>query len=212
MVVLLYKKSILEKELKMEINLKIDGLSKIETMLNADVINKAVSRALNRAANSAITYGSKKIRSIYNIKAGDIKRSTKIRRATKNNTEAIIHISGGPIPFKYFGAKQTKKGVTLRIKKTEPRKLIKSAFIGGYLPIKQKGGKYIPVKLKSWGGGHVYQRKTKRWLPISKLVTQNVTFPQLFQSPEIWPDIKQKIEEVFQKEFWHNYEYYLTKK
>lgn len=196
----------------MELNLQIKGLSDTEQLLNYKYINKAVTRSLNRAANSAVTVGSKKIRTIYNIKAGDIKKAVNIKKATVGNTQAVLNITGGQIPFKYFGAKQTQKGVTLKIKKTEPRKLIKSAFIGGYIPIKKKKGKYVPVKISSWGGGHVYQRKTKKWLPISKLVATNITIPDLFRSPKIWPHIQNKIQETFEKEFWRNYEYYLSKR
>jgi len=192
--------------------LKVEGLSSLEQTLNPDIINKAITRALNRAAKSAVVIGSRKIREIYNIKAVDIKKAVKIRKATLRNTEAELQITGEPIPFKYFGAKQTRKGVTVRIKKTEPRKLIRSAFIGGYLPIKQKKGKYKPIKRVSWGGGHVYKRQGKKWLPISKLVATHITIPDLFRSPKIWPNIQRKIHETFQKEFWRNYEYYLSKK
>lgn len=55
------------------------------------------------------------------------------------------------IPLKKFGARQTKKGVSYRISKTEGRKKIASAF--------------IVTKL----GGHVFKRVGKQRLPIQKL-------------------------------------------
>jgi hypothetical protein len=200
----------------MNINLEIRGLSEAEQLLNAQYIVQAISRALNRAAKAAFTLGSKEIRKEYNIKAADIKKAAQIKPATFGSLQAVISISGGPIPFKYFGARQTKQGVTVKIKKSGKRTLIKGAFIGGYIPIRQKTKRgrvsFKMVNVSDWGGGHVFIRKGKSRLPIVKMATTQVTIPKLFQSRRIWPVIERKISETFKKEFWHNYYFYLSRR
>jgi len=208
----------------MEINLKIEGLSHIERVLASEKINKAVSRSLNRVAKFVFTEGSRKIRQHYNIKARDIKKAlivdkrevgkVSIKKASMHNPKAVIEIYGNPIPFKYFGARQTKKGVTVKIKKGGRRTLIPHAFLGGNIAIRVKKGRrgkwsYKIVHLSEWGGGHVFIRKGKKRLPIVKLATSTVILPLLFE--KYWPDIAKQVPERFKREFWNSYRWLLSK-
>lgn len=220
----------------MEINLKVEGLSHIERVLASKEINKAVSRSLNRTARFVFTEGSRKIRQHYNIKAGDIKKAlvvdkrevgkVSIKKASMHNPKAVIEIYGSPIPFKYFGARQTKKGVTVKIKKGGRRTLILHAFLGGNIAIRVKRGRrgkwsYKIVHLSKWGGGHVFIRKGPKRImtkgrnkgklkqPLVKLATSAVTLPLLFE--KYWPDIAKQVPERFKREFWSSYRWLLSK-
>ena len=190
-----------------EIEMDFREFDKIKNILNEKTFNKAVVRTLNRVANAGFTAGSKKIREEYNIKARDIKKASKIRKATFNDQRVILTISGGSIPFKYFGAKQTKKGVTVKIKRYGPRILVKHAFIGGYIP-KRKGRSYKMVKVSNWGGGHVYIRKGKARLPIVKLAATSVTIPKLFASDKVIAAIESRVGEIAGEEFVRNLKFY----
>jgi len=192
----------------MELQVKIKGISELEQKLNPFLVQKASARALNRAGRAGFTEGSKLIRQKYNLKAKDIKKATKVTRARIDNLKVILDITGGPIPFKYFRARQTKKGVTVKIRKGGARTLIRGAFIGGYIPIKRKTKRGISVRMEKrteWGGGHVFIRKGKRRTPIVKLATGTVIIPVLFR--KYLPQIEKRVNEVFNREFWHSYNY-----
>ena len=196
----------------MNLNIDIKGLSDIEKIVNANAITKAIARSLNRAATSAFNAGSKKIRERYNIKAKDIKKASKVKKATAGSDRVIITITGGAIPMKYFSPKQTKKGVSVKILKRGKRSLLKHAFIAGYVPIKTKTGKYKILKKSSWGGGHVFIRKTKKRLPIAVMKATAITIPKLFSRDDVADVVKKTATETFLKEFWRNYDYYRKSK
>jgi hypothetical protein len=115
------------------------------------VLRAATRGALNRAIRRAFTESSRKVREVYNVKAKDVKKYTKIRRATGANPSAELRIKGQRLPVMVFGARQTAKGVSVRIKKKGGRKLIRSAFIrtlkSGKTSVfrrRQKGSKLVP--------------------------------------------------------------------
>jgi hypothetical protein len=88
---------------------------------------------------------------VYNIKAKDIKKYTKIRRATGANPSAELTIKGQRLPVYAFGPRKTAKGITVKIKKKGGRKLIPSSFVAtmpsGKISVyrrRQKGSKLVP--------------------------------------------------------------------
>jgi len=182
------------------------NISDIEKILNEDAINKAITRSLNRAANAAITAGSKKIREEYNIKAKDIRSATKIKKATFVSNEVVITITGGAIPFRYFSPKQTLKGVTVKIKKGGKRTLVKGAFIGGWTR-KKVGGRYSMVQVTK-RNGLVFARKGKARYPLKELSVTSVTIDKLFASDKVMSVIQERVNEIVRKEMVRNYEYY----
>jgi hypothetical protein len=195
-----------------DIDLKIKGLSFVESLANQSQIDKAITRALNRSMSAAFTAGSKKIREDYTLKAGDIKKSAKIIKATYSKSVVTLRITGRPIPFKYFNPKQTGRGVTIKIRKDKPRQLIKHAFIGGYIPVtKSRRGGYAMKRVNSYCNGNVFIRKGKKRLPIIMMKTSSVTMPKLFASKKVMPVLEVKANEVFKKAFWDNYKYFLDK-
>lgn len=102
----------------MEIKFKLSGLEQIEAILSPDVYKKTIVRTINRAAEKGFNAGSKKIREKYNFKANDIKKEAKILRASWSKEYAVIDVySDSRTSFKRFAAKQTRKGVTFKIRK-----------------------------------------------------------------------------------------------
>jgi hypothetical protein len=89
---------------------------------------RGIVRALNRTAAQARTGGGRMLRaSGYNIKASAIKRSFTIERATPSRLAVTLRATGRPITLINYGAQQTKKGVTVRVK--NGRKTRRHAFI-----------------------------------------------------------------------------------
>lgn len=96
--------------------------------LNAKDEIRAIMRALNKTAQQARTGASRDVRAAgYNIKASAIKRSFTIDRATPSKLSVTLRATGAPIGLINYGAVQTKKGVTVRVK--NGRKTLKHAFI-----------------------------------------------------------------------------------
>ena len=195
----------------MDIEFKIQGIGAVEAALNKAEINKAISRALNRSAKAGYTAGSKKIRETYNIKAKDLKAATNIKKSTTGRLEARIILKADNLPLGYFNPKQTRKGVTVKIKKNEGRRLVAHAFMGGYTRIKVNG-RLKMFKSSEWGEGQVFIRKAGKGRQPFKMSTENINVPDLFNYKPIKEVVFERINKAFDKEFWHNYEYYLSKK
>lgn len=90
----------------------------------------AGSRAINDTLKALRASAVRKIRERLNIKARDIRDRIFLTRATRNKLEGRFDVTGGRrLPVFLFGAKQTKKGVTYKIKKGESRKLVPGAWV-----------------------------------------------------------------------------------
>ncbi len=100
----------------------------------------ALSRAMNRSAKVAQTAALRRVRDQWNIKAKDIKKKTKIQRATVTNPVYVFSFKSSPINLIEFGARQLKKGVSYKIQK-ERKKLGERSFIN-----KSRGHKYVFVR------------------------------------------------------------------
>jgi len=112
------------------IDFKVDNrrVEKALSQLASNLQDKAIMRAVNKTAAAAKTATSREIRAQgYNIKAAAISKSLHIRRATRNNLEAVIEVAGKPIPLINYGARQVGKGVSVQVK--NGRKIIPGAFI-----------------------------------------------------------------------------------
>lgn len=124
----------------------------IELMAAAqDMRNTALVRALNKMGQQVVTAGSREVRKAgYNLKASDIKKALKLKRATQSNLTATVTASGRPVPLIQYGARQTAKGVTVSV--LNGRKVIPGAFIAtmptGHTGVfvLQPGGKHRKFK------------------------------------------------------------------
>jgi len=153
---------------------------------------KAILRTVNRLIVTGRKRATQKVREVYNVKAGDLKQSTRIYRARRAKPEALLVISGKKMPVILFGARQRAKGTSVRIKKTEGRKLIRHAFIAT-----MKSGKI-----------QVWMRKGTARLPIKQLFT--VSPPKMFEKEgeKAFQDI---IEKEMSPTFKRELEFYLSR-
>ena len=126
---------------------------------------KIVSRAINKVATYTRTKIVREITADVNLKRGDVtKRNVRMKKASYRKWSATIGISGRRVPVHRFGARQTRKGVSYRIRKSAGRQTIAGAFI---------------AKMPS---GHVgvYRRVGKTAFPIIELYGPSV--PQVMSS------------------------------
>lgn len=126
-------------------------------------IQKANVQALNRTAAGVRTDAGRNVRDQVNIKVGVIKDRMQAIKASHKKPIAKMKTAGRPMPIIHLKAKQTKAGVSVKVKKTGPRRTIQGAFIAT-MPEGHKG---------------VYQRtgrKTRSGKPqIKEVFTTNVT-------------------------------------
>ena len=97
--------------------------------LTGGMEEKATIRALNRAGDQSVTAASREIRRVYNISAGRARQQIKVRnRAQHGKLYFTIRIFSRRIPLIEFGARQTKRGVTVAVRKGA-RKLIRTPLL-----------------------------------------------------------------------------------
>jgi len=137
---------------------------------HARKIEKASIRALNKTVRTGRTAASKIIRKTVNVKAKAVNKSLKIERAKKGKPVARIQSTYKAIPvIEFSGVRQTKKGVSVRMRKDMPRKLFRGAFIAtmksGHKGVFRRLGKQY---LKRWSPGRKQTRGTEN-LPIKEL-------------------------------------------
>lgn len=126
------------------------------------MVKRAIVRAVNRTAKHTERHVVNEIAARVAIKKKDLRPYVKVtKRASIKSQFAEVTLSKQDrIQLIYFGAKQTKKGVTYRIEKKGRRKLIRSAFITtakGHTFVTRRVGKarlpiYAPMRGPSpWG-------------------------------------------------------------
>lgn len=130
--------------------------------------NVALARALNKAAANVQTSASVAIRRKRALRARVVKEAFRIVKATKDNLRASLVLTGRPIPLRDYGARQTKKGVTVAVS-PGPRKLVS-----------HRGNRGFIVGSLS---GHVFARQGDERLPIKKLFGPSL--PATFVQDEV---------------------------
>ena len=110
---------------------------KMLKVLNQKAIPKVTVQAINKTLTGFRTDGVRAVGKDINLKAKIIREAFDLRKASraKPTGEAIIH--GKEIPLILFGAKQTAKGVLVKVKKTGQKYLHEHYFIA-----KRKSGKH----------------------------------------------------------------------
>lgn len=136
-----------------------------------DTLDKAVVNALNRCAEMAKTEAARQIKDKgYNFKASKIKEVIAIKRASTGHLTATLRVKRKPTPLIDFDARQTKKGVSVKVQKK--RAVIEHAFIAT-MPTGHRG-----VFVRKDGGKRIYRHKggkvVSSQLPIRELYGPSV--------------------------------------
>lgn len=162
--------------------------------IRAEIADKALVRAINKTADQAKVQASRAIRDAgYKIKAGTIKASITIARATATTLQASVIAKGKRIPLVEYTARPVKPGVTVAVK--EGRKLVRGVFFatmptghrGVYERDTRRGAKRVP-----------YQRNGKRntkQLPIRELYGPSI--PQAFVNATVQDALLTGVRERF---------------
>lgn len=156
------------------------------------VAGKVLSRSLNKTLNGVKTDASAEIRKELNVKKETVDSTFRLQKATASRLSASIESTGRPLPLsKFLGTKQTKKGVSVKVKKDRSRKVIPHAFM---------------ATMKS---GHVgvFWRVGKERLPISQRFSSRV--PDVFSNESVMNIVLKKANERLHKNINHELDYEL---
>ena len=149
--------------------------------LQAELAKTVTTRALNRCIEQARTQMSREIRNDYVVDARFVRDRLRIKRATFYGgalmIEAALEAQEKPrsANLMRFKARRTGLGVTVKIKTSGGRKLVKGTFIGnkGRTVFERVPG--TRMASRKWGGKHGEQIK-----PV-----QTIDVPQMFNARRI---------------------------
>jgi len=175
----------------------LPAINKWLTTLPSEVYEKAAVSALNKVVAQARTAMSREIRAEFNLPASTINDGLRIQRASSKqgymSWEAVLESpsrKGRAMNLIHFAARQTAKGVTVKIKRAGGRKLLASAFIGNK-------------------GRTVFRRVGKERTPIEPL--QTIAVPQMFNARRVNGKVIEFIKARLPGVFEHEASYYLSR-
>ena len=195
--------------LTIDVRADIERAVRSLTEVQRKIVPTASSRALNKTAAQAKTQAARAIRDQYNISSRLIGRHIRLHRSTPATLTASVSAEGEKLPVVAFGARQTKRGVTVQIKRGA-RRLIRSAFLATL----RSGHRGVFARGHYSGRGFV--RRTRRVrpypkpdLPITELFTVGV--PQGFSNRLVLEALERKVREKFPALLAHEIQFALSR-
>ena len=180
--------------MKFSISTNFPDVQRALDRLSADIGNKATASALNKTVAQAKTAMSREIRAEFNVSAGKVAESLVVNKAIGMGARFSLSAAleskakrGRSINLAAFAARQTSKGVTFKVKKNGPRKLIPGAFL-------INDGKTVMIRVG------------KQRLPIKALQTIDVA--QMFNTKRINAKVLRFIEDKFPAIFVNEAKYF----
>ncbi len=123
--------------MKIQVQTNFPDVQRTLDRMRTEVADKAMARALNRTIEQARTQMSREIRAEFAIPAAQVRDRLRIKRASFKGgvlgLQAALEspsAKGRSLNVIAFSARQTRAGVTVRIRKAAGRRLIRHAFIG----------------------------------------------------------------------------------
>ncbi len=166
--------------IKLSIKTNFPEVMKKLEQLQSDLRDRAMVSAVNKVTTQARTAMQREIGAEFNLRAAKIKESLRVRKARYlrgvARIEAVLESpsrKGRSLNVVNFEARQVAAGVSVKIKRSTGRKVIKSAFIANK-------------------GRTVFQRVGKERLPIKAV--QTIEVAQMFNTKRINAKVVQFIE------------------
>lgn len=171
----------------MSIELELSSDRKLLQVLsgfNEENARKACVMAGKRAATAARAAGSRQIRSIYTMKAADVKAKARIKGTGDG---AVIEIKGATEPVTKYKASKRKSGIFVSVKRGGMKKVERGFTIGT----------------------HFVAREGRERYPIKSLYGPSV--PQLYGNPDVMETMEERGSKVFADRLEHEIEFRLGK-
>ncbi len=119
--------------------------------LGEKLSGQVMARVLNRTSTTVKTAMSRMVRQELNLRAKDINALVRVQRASRQSHVVTITVLGRSVPLIDYAARQTARGVTVKVKRQGGRKLVEGAFIAtmrsGHRGVfKRKGARRLPIR------------------------------------------------------------------
>jgi len=137
---------------------------------------------LNDTAMHVRAESVRRIREDWNVKAAAVRRAMVVRGATQGKLEAEVRTTGAPIPLVAFGARKTKRGVSVQVTRGGHRVLVAGAFTATMKSkhrgvFRRVGGRRGPTRLVA--SGRWIGKRYKPELPSGE--RKVVSIPSMWQ-------------------------------
>lgn len=115
----------------MKVTIEQASVDQVKNMLGEfrDKYKPVMVKSINKTLKTAQTQAVARIGNELNLKAARIKQDFSQKKANYSDISGAVIAKGDPVGLVNFGAKQTLKGVTVKVLKSSPRELLKHAFI-----------------------------------------------------------------------------------
>ena len=165
-------------------------------------------QALNRTATFTRARVIEKITDVYNVTPGVLRDTRNIRVVDARSTlTAKVTATGRRLPLVDFGARQTRQGVTIMVKRSGGRKLIPHAFIArmqsGHegLFLRVPGAKVEPTRGRYAGTGIKRQKIEERF---------SLSVGQMMIAQDVYAEVEEQLAAFFHDEFIRRLGVYLS--
>lgn len=180
------------------INISFDEKSlaaaKMGMMLAPKETRRAASKAVNRTLTHVRSTMSKTARQRYVVKAAEIKKSLKTKRASAGSLSGEIDSAGRPIGITAFKMSVRKKGpVKVKILRQGSLKPVKGLFVNHF------PSGYV---------GPMYRKQRSRY-PLSSFAGPSA--PQMIGNKNVLPKWEKDAEEFLNRQFLHEVDYRISK-
>lgn len=137
------------------IRVRVDGFEEVQRALRdlgTKTHQRIVTGALKRAGDAMNTMADRAVRERLNLKRADTKQVIKLRRPTKTVPEATLFVSHQPIRLAHYGARPTKRGISVKVLRSGSRKVVRRSFLLNHasgkrvLMQRERGAPRLPIK------------------------------------------------------------------
>lgn len=200
----------------MNLTISVDT-KKVQQDLNRlaeGVRDKAVARALNKAAKQAKTAAGREIKQRYSLSTRVFNKTVTMKKANKNSVEVIMRVEGKPFPIMGFRARQNKTGVSFVLggRRVMVRHAFMATMASGHKGVFARGGYQKTTGVietgETWGRHGAFRYGSLR-TPITELKTFSA--PYAFMNKAVQRELKLKIYEQFPKLLDHEIKWELSK-
>lgn len=171
-------------------------VAKVKALLGdlKDKYKTVIVRSINKSLQTAQTQATARIGNEINLKAARIKKDFTLKKANYSDMSGSLKMTGKPVGLVQFGARQTQKGVSVKVLKSESRSVLKHAFITTgkgskkeHVFWRQKERKTMP-KPKRFPMGKISKKGWKHIPKPYKLPLERLTGPRIediFAQPKV---------------------------
>lgn len=196
------------------IEFKLENLDQLREVYDPKIVDKALTRSINRIAVRARKKVSQTVRAEFNIKARDIAKALRFKRAKSGSNEAVLMYAGSRIGLHKFGMRtRTVKVKTSRYGRTRQQVRVKVRKTSALTPAVGRvnvlfKGSHVTQGFESQG--RIYARKGKGRYPLMFL--KGPSIPAMVDQDTVLNEVQALMNEEFAKEFERNMEFYLMRR